>query len=71
MCIIKSVQINHFVSERAFASLATKLRQYPLFLPHKAHLTTLIVRMAHHHVMHNGVKETDRSAKELLDSQES
>ena len=32
--------------------------KYPLFLPRQAHFTTLIVRRAHGHVMHNGVKET-------------
>ena len=32
--------------------------KYPLFLPRKAHLTTLVVRRAHLRVMHNGVKET-------------
>ena len=32
--------------------------KYPLFLPRKAHFTTLVVRRAHSCVMHNGVKET-------------
>ena len=32
--------------------------KYPLFLPCKAHFTTLIVRNAHGHVVHSGVKET-------------
>ena len=32
--------------------------KYPLFLPRKAHFTTLVVKRAHCCVMHNGVKET-------------
>ena len=32
--------------------------KYPLFLPSKAHFTTLIVRSAHSRVVHNEVKET-------------
>ena len=32
--------------------------KYPLFLPRKAHFTTLVVKRAHCRIMHNGVRET-------------